>query len=200
VSRLARKKLGIKNQSKIFGYVGTLKTMGMEKGVATAIRCLKNLPVEYSLYVVGGEKEDIEYYKKISDNEGISDRVIFAGKVSHGDVPLHISACDCLVAPFPENEHYSYFMSPLKIFEYMASKRPMVVSDLPSLREVLRDGDTALFIRPDNSADLAQAILKVCSDTDLYKKLSENAYKDVLENYTWKKRAEKILSFIRLKI
>src|ERR1700733_775808 len=126
----ARKKLGLAQEEYIFGYVGGLKTMGMEKGVATAILALQFLPQNFKFYVIGVDSfGDVERYKthvlkEYSVTQNLLDRVIFAGQIPHTDVPLHISACDLVIAPFPKNDHYSYYMSPMKIFEYMASKRP----------------------------------------------------------------------------
>ena len=73
----------------------------------------------------------------------------------------------------------------------MASKRPIVSSDLPSLREVLTDKE-ALFFEAGNSGDLAMAIQKISGNPELSDQLSYNAYEKVKE-YTWDKRAEKII-------
>ncbi len=195
-----REKFGLSNSDHIFGYIGTLKTMSMEKGVSTAISALAFLPVSYKLFVVGGEERDIKFYKEMAKEQKVSERVIFSGKVPHKDVPKYISVCDILVAPFPENEHYSYFMSPLKIFEYMASKRPIIVTNLPSLKEVLKDEETALFVPPSNPEALAQALERLTGDSRLREKLSLNAFKEVEEKYTWEIRAKNILDFINGRI
>jgi len=192
----ARSKLGLSINDNIFGYIGTLKTMGIEKGVSEAISSLDFLPENYKLYVVGGSTEDVIFYKNYATTKGLDRRVIFTGQVLHKTIPEHISACNVVIAPFPENEHYSYFMSPLKIFEYMASKRPMVVTDLPSLREVLVDEKTALFVPPSNPMALAGAVERLVGDIELSRTISENAHREVTEKYTWEKRAGNILNFI----
>jgi glycosyltransferase involved in cell wall biosynthesis len=193
-----RKKLNLPLSDYLIGYVGALKTMGMEKGLTTAILALEFLPTNYKLYIIGGDSdEDMEYYKTFANGHHFLDRVIFAGHVPHKDIPTYISACNSLIAPFPENDHYSYYMSPMKIFEYMASKRPIILTDLPSLREILKDGETALFVPPSDSKALSGAIEKVAKDNELGHRLSENAYREVREKYTWVKRAEKILTFLR---
>jgi glycosyltransferase involved in cell wall biosynthesis len=88
-------------------------------------------------------------------------------------------------------------MSPLKIFEYMASKRPIIATNLPSLREILVDGENAILVPPGSPGALAGAIKRLSGDNALCAKLAENAYLDVSEKYTWKMRAEKIISFIK---
>lgn len=191
----ARKKLNLSQSDFIYGYLGTLKTMGMEKGVKTGIDALEHLPANYKFYVIGGDPVDVDFYKNYTSTVNKTDRVIFTGRIPTRDRELYNSACDALVAPFPVNDHYSYYMSPLKIFEYMASKRPIVVTDLPSLKEVLRDKDTALFVPPEDPRSLAKAIVNLSDDRSLYDSLVKNAYEDVSEHYTWENRAQGIINF-----
>jgi len=148
------------------------------------------------LYIVGGEIYDINFYKNIAKEESVNDRVVFVGKVPQNQVPNYIVICNVLVAPFPKNKHYSYYMSPLKIFEYMISKKPMIVSDLPVFHEVLDNNIDSLFVPPDDEVSLANAIKKISKDTDFAEKISKNAYDKVITKYTWEKRAQLILNFI----
>lgn len=194
-----RKKIDIKQISEqdfVFGYIGTLKTMNMEKGVYDCISALSFLPLNFKFLIVGGEINDIEYYKKVAEEKKVLDRCVFVGKVLHKDISSYVYICNVFVAPFPENEHYSYFMSPLKIFEYMASKKPIISTALPSITEVLKDGENAILIEPGNAVELATAIQKIKENPEIGIKLVENAYRDVSTNYTWKIRAENIIKFI----
>ncbi len=194
----ARKKLGLESHGFLIGYIGGLLTKGMDKGVGTAIDSLAFLPHSYKLFVVGGEApQDIELYKTYAIEKGLQERVVFVGPVSHTDVSLYSSACDCLVAPFPRNDHYSYYMSPMKIFEYMASQRPMIVTDLPSLREIVKDSVTGIIVQPSDPKGLAMAVERVTTDKELADTLANDAYTEVSEKYTWHKRAQKILAFLK---
>src|SRR6185369_5103975 len=89
------------------------------------------------LVLVGGYEADILLYRTMAKTLKIESRVIFIGRVEHGAVPLYLKAFDVLLAPFPQNEHYSYYMSPMKIFEYMASSRPIISTELPTIIESL---------------------------------------------------------------
>lgn len=197
--QFSREKLNLPQDKKIIGYIGTLKTMGMEKGVSTLINSLVLLPEDFILYVVGGlggKEEDVDFYKKIAIEKKVDDRVIFTGKVPHSDIPTYISTCDVLASPFPDYEHYRYYMSPLKIFEYMASKKPIISTNLPSIKEVLIDQHNSILVSPDSPSELSNAIVKLTKDTSLSNKISENAYLDVSTKYTWNIRARNILEFI----
>lgn len=190
---------GIINSDFVYGYIGTLKTMGMEKGVDLGIEALKYLPDNFKFLVVGGEPDEIEYYRKMSISFNVSNRVIFVGKVSQYEVGKYAKKCDVLIAPYPSNEHYSYYMSPLKIFEYMASGKPIIATDLPSIREVLIHGENASLIPPENVKALAEAINFLKESSDYAKKISENASELVKEKYAWSIRAKKIIGFLNEK-
>jgi len=88
-----------------------------------------------------------------------------------------------------------HFTSPLKLFEAMAAGRPIVASDLPSVREVLEDGVHALLVPADDPHALAAAIRKLDSDEDLRKRLARAAG-DKVRQYSWDERARKILRLL----
>ncbi len=87
--------------------------------------------------------------------------------------------------------------SPLKLFEYMASKRLIIASDLPSIREVL-DESSAILIKPDDPLLLAEGIKMVLVDNILSDKISNNAF-ECVQRYSWSNRARNILSLINKK-
>ena len=86
-------------------------------------------------------------------------------------------------------------MSPLKIFEYMAAKRPIVVTDLPSIREVL-DEKSAVFVKPNSQDDLIKGIEKLIENENFRDSIASHAHKIAEERFTWEKRAFNILNFI----
>ena len=99
--------------------------------------------------------------------------------------------------PFPDKAHYRYFMTPLKIFEYMAGARPIIASDLPSIREILNERN-AFFCKPGDVESLTGEINYVLNNKEEAMIKAEQANKDVLR-YSWDKRAERILKFIEIK-
>ena len=191
----AREKLGLPQNKKILGYMGRFKTMEMDKGVSDILRALIKLSEDIIFVAVGGSKKDIKFYEEEINRLNLSRRVILIDNVAQGDLAIYQKACDLLLMPFPYNQHYAYYMSPLKMFEYMASKRPIIATDLPSIREVLSEKN-AVIVKPDDPKELAQGIKKVINDKKLVQSMSEKAFKDV-DNYTWEKRVKSILDFIR---
>jgi len=191
----ARKKLGLPQNKILLGYVGQFKTMGMEKGIDLAFEALRRLPENIVLVLVGGEEKDIKFYKDLSRDKNLDQRIIFIGRVRHDLIPTYLRSFDILIMPFPNIRHYAFYMSPLKLFEYMASRRPIVATDLPSIREVLNE-ESSVLVKSDDSQAFAEGAKKILDNPRLAGKISEKAFEDV-KNYTWQKRAEKIVEFIK---
>jgi len=190
-----RQKLGLPKEVLLVGYVGAFKTMGMEKGIDTALKSFKSFKGKATLVLVGGHETDIEFYKKIARDLAIAERVIFVGRVSPSMVPFYLKSFDVLIAPFPENQHYKYYMSPLKLFEYMASGVPIILSDLPSLREIV-DKSSATFFQPGNPEDLAVAINHALNNPEESKKKVDKSLV-LAQEHTWIRRAYDIFNFAK---
>jgi glycosyltransferase involved in cell wall biosynthesis len=190
---------GIKDRTKIkkvLLYAGSFKTMGVDKGIDEIIGAFKVLNNTELLFIaVGGDAVDVQYYEDMADKQGVAGQCIFIGRQTQAELALWEKAADILLAPFPDKAHYRYFMTPLKLFEYMAAKRPIIASDLPSIREIMGENN-CLFCQPGDAEDLAKKINDLSADQALADKIAIQAYDDV-KKYSWEKRVEKILNFIK---
>ncbi len=186
--------LGFSGGDFLIGYVGKFKTLGMEKGIRTMIEALPLLDKVIKMVFVGGKESEIKDYKNVAARFNVSGRCVFIGYQPYAKMIKYIKAMDALAIPFPYNPHYAFYTSPLKLFEYMASGRPIIASDLPSLREILNDKN-ALFFKPDNADDFARAVKTLKGSDALGYHLSRQALADV-KKYTWDARAQNILNFI----
>ena len=122
--------------------------------------------------------------------------MFFHGHVSPEAVRTQLAEAAVAVLPLTRELISSSFTSPLKLFEYMAARVPVVASDLPSTREVLSDGVNAVLVEPDNPTALAGGIQRVLNDPGLGDRLAEKAAEEVA-GYTWERRAERIVRFLR---
>jgi glycosyltransferase involved in cell wall biosynthesis len=124
--------------------------------------------------------------------------------VVHGSLaPVEARAlqrdCDVLVAPFARRiesdsgHDIARWTSPMKVFEYMASGRPIVISDLPVLREVLRPDVDALMVPPEDPTALIAALERLRDEPELGVRLAASALERVRSEFTWELRARRIL-------
>jgi glycosyltransferase involved in cell wall biosynthesis len=190
----ARREVGWASDAFIVGYVGRLQTMAMDKGVATLVEALAKVE-GCSLALVGGPDDTAaELRARWIELGQDAARLLYAGQVAPERVPLYLSAFDVCAMPFPWTTHFAYYASPIKLFEYMASRRALVASNLPSVAEVVTDGESALLVPPSDVDALAAAIRRLKGDAALRERLVENAHGLVMERYTWEARATAILS------
>jgi glycosyltransferase involved in cell wall biosynthesis len=96
------------------------------------------------------------------------------------------------VLPLPDNLMARYFTSPLKLFDYMAAGAPIVASEMPTVREVLADGDNSLLVAPEDPGALAAAIRRLLVNPGLADRLRRTAFEQV-QSYTWDARAARII-------
>ena len=188
----AREKLSIPLNEKIVVYTGHLYKWKGVYNLSGELSHLKNI----KLYILGGTKTDIKLFKEFLIKNKIKN-VIVIGHVKPSLVPLYLKAADILVLPnLRGNEKSEIYTSPLKLVEYMISKRPIVASNLPSVREILKDNHNALLVPSKKNKDFITAISKLFKNKTVVERLTNSAYRTVL-NYTWDKRASKILKFLK---
>ncbi len=189
----ARQKLGLSTHAKIIAYGGRFTTMEKCKGLDQLDKAVseiaKTIP-DAVCYMVGGFKED---FAKVEGREPSATTQCIKS-VDRSTLALYYRAADALVMPFPNIHHYAYEMSPLKLFEYMASGTTIVTSDLPSVREIV-DEDSAYFFEAGNSSTLIHALTRTLEDTKVSVAKAANAH-DKVQAFTWENRAKQILIFI----
>lgn len=184
----ARTKLRLPGDKKIVLYTGHLYGW---KGVDTLAEAAALLPKEYLVILVGGTEKDIAIF---TDRHGTAPLRI-VGHRPHVEISLWQAAADVLVLPNTARERISaLYTSPMKLFEYMASERPIVASDLPSVREIVSEQEV-FFVLPDNAQALAVGIQKTIENDADAQTRAHSAYKAVME-HTWQKRASRIRAFI----
>jgi glycosyltransferase involved in cell wall biosynthesis len=162
------------------------------KGVDVLLEALARVPGTRGL-IIGGhaEEPDLARVKALAERLAIGDRVTFTGMVDPGAVAELLRQADVLALPNPASAISTRFTSPLKLFEYMAAGRPIVASDLPSIREILEHEVNALLVTPGDAAALAGAIERLLAEPALASRLARAALERAPE-YSWDRRAERL--------
>jgi glycosyltransferase involved in cell wall biosynthesis len=162
------------------------------KGVEILLEALARVPGAHGLIVGGhGAEPDLARVKALASRLGLDERITFTGHVKPAAVQAYLRSADVLVLPNPASALSTRFTSPLKLFEYLAAGRPIVASDLPSIREVLHDGEDALLAPAGDPERMAAAIQRVLGDPALAARLAQSA-RTLAPHYSWDRRAERL--------
>lgn len=177
------------------GYFGHLY---QGRGIGIIYRLAEIFP-ELDFYVVGGNEKQINALRNKSQLQNF--KVI--GFVTNIEARSLMRGLDLLLMPYQRRvsigvvgSDTSAWMSPLKMFEYMSSGKPIISSKLPVIEEVLIDNYNALLVAPDDLQMWRDAVLRIIKDATLRKNLSKNARNDFMTKYTWEVRARKILNHV----
>lgn len=162
------------------------------KGIPIILKTAKLIP-QVTFVLVGGWQADIKRIKNLINKESIKN-VILTGAIKNKDIPLYLNIADVLLLPYSANHFQAKTTSPLKLFEYMASGKPIIATRLTNIKKVLVNNKNAILISPDNAPELASSIKKLIENKELSCQLSQQALVDV-KKYEWEKRAKRILNF-----
>ncbi len=150
-------------------------------------------------HIIGGTEADIQYWNEKSENSN----VFFHGFVTPVIAEKMRMACEVLLAPYQNSVAVSggggdtvQWMSPLKIFEYMAAGKIIISSDLPVLHEVLEHNRNALLCDATNVNDWANKLNEIKNNPTTMERIGQNALSDFTAHYTWFSRVKNIMKDI----
>jgi len=176
----------------VVGYAGHFYPW---KGVDVLVEALGQLPDVHAL-IIGGHpgERDVARVMEVARKVGAASRIEFTGLVEPSRVPSLLGRASILVLPTVETASADY-TSPLKLFEYFAAGKPVLASDLPPVREIVRDGENGLLFAAGEPQSLAQAIRRVQQDDALAERLARTAFAEA-DRYSWQARAARLEAFL----
>jgi glycosyltransferase involved in cell wall biosynthesis len=162
------------------------------KGVDVLVEAAARLP-RLRLVILGGlaGERDLERVRALVQARGLAERTEMPGTVDQARVREELARAAVVVVPVLRTAMTERHTSPLKAFEAMAAGRTLIASDLPSSREVLRDGENALLAEPGDAVALAAALSRLLDDPALAERLRHQAWRDAAA-YTWDARAARL--------
>lgn len=170
------------------GYVGGFAPWHGLDILIQAVSLLKNECKKINLLLIGDgpmRRKIIEMSERMED----CITMILPGRVRHSELHNFMSLSDIMV--MPNSNDYG---SPMKIFEYMAMKKPVIAPDYPPLRDVIKNRVDGMLIKPNNYRILSETIQELMRNKMLMDRLGENARKRVIEEHNWYNRVQRIVN------
>lgn len=183
----ARYSLGLTVNGFVASYVGRIYP---NRKLESLLSIAKRLP-NILFLVVGGPDNEAANLNSLAEKASISNFKAI-GQVKHNEVPMYLAASDILLALWSDEVPTIRYCSPLKLFEYMASRRLIVAHNFNTIEEVLED-DVDAILFPYGNEDLFVDALERALWNLNHSNIPSLAYSKVSRLYTWNLRAEKIL-------
>lgn len=197
----ARRQLNLKDGLTV-GFTGHIYP---GRGADLLFELARQMPAVNFLWV-GGTPELVDFWRGKLSEAGMTN-VTMTGFVKHEVIPLYQAAADVLLMPYSRSieassgQDIAEVINPMKMFEYMAAGRGIVSADLPSIREVLNEGN-AVLVEPVEEGNREwgmgnwkAAIESLLADEPRRLALGAQARKDV-EQLTWVKREERVMELL----
>lgn len=160
------------------------------RGIELIYNVLKALP-DYVFIIIGGG-DFVSYYKELAARMDLVDQVYFLGKLTQEELPKVTSAAD-VGAALIENLSISYYYAlPNKLFEYIMAEVPVLVSNLPQMKEIVNKYDVGFAINPEKKEEIISALKKISTDSELREKFKQNC-KKASEELNWEKEITNLL-------
>ena len=146
--------------------------------------------------LIGGPEKWRRHWESICRRRGISN-ILFPGFIANAEVPRVLKASDCLLLPYRLDVDHTvmdiHTTSPLKLFEYMASKRAIVATGIPAVAKTLQHRRNALLAQPGDVDAFTSLVEEALGDPVFSRRLGDEAYREV-QKYTSVNKCRKILS------
>lgn len=194
-SEALRKQLNLPLDKTIIMYCGSLKAgKGIKKIINTAKNCKQNSSILFE--VIGGTSDEVSYWKEIAAKNSLNN-INFRGFIENSRVPLFLKSSDILFMPYDLSEKQSIMdletTSPIKLFEYMAAKKIIITTKIPTIEKIVSEKEAILI--DSNEESYSEKILEISQNLSSkhLDKLREYSYQKS-KVYSYKKRCQQILS------
>lgn len=172
----------------VIGYVGSIVEYEGLDDLIDALEIVSTEGFKFKL-VIAGDGNKLDAITQKANASFIKNNIDLLGRIPHEEVGDLIDAID--IMPLPRKPlPVCEMVSPLKPFESMICKKPLIGSDVAAIAEIIQHEKTGLLFQKGNTKDLALKIIQLLKSPTLRTELGENAYKWVTDNKTWEKVSE----------
>lgn len=185
-TNLIRETLHISNHTPVVLYQGGMQR---DRGLENIIKTVRYVPNAAFVFLGNGQLKP--KLIELANNEGVADRVYFLDAVSNDQLLYYTSSATIGLQLLINTCFNHYSACSNKLHEYLMAGIPVVASDLPEIRRVVKDTETGILVDPENIQEIAEAINKLLSEKVMYQKYKLNTKSGALQ-YKWEDD-EKIL-------
>ena len=168
-------------------YIGT---MGMAHGLETLVATAKELQSKLprAVFLLIGEGAEKQHIVNLSAEQGLTN-IKFLGQQPREKIPAFVSAADICLVMLKKAELFKTVI-PTKLLEYMACQRPVLVAVDGQARQIVEEARAGLFVPPENSQALAEAICDLAGNPEQRRLMGESGRRYILEKLSREQTAQ----------
>jgi len=178
-----RRRYSLEGDDRVILFVAALDRAHSFKGLSILLEALAAPPPSRTRALIVGEGELKSMYVHLTRRLGLSDRVTFCGRVPQEQLPAHYALADCLVLPSVTSDEAFGMV----LLEAMACATPVIASNLPGVRSVVKDGVDGLLVQPGSTDDLRCKLDVLLADSALSREMGQRGRVKVEADYPWAK-------------
>jgi len=188
-----KKRLGLSEKFVIF-YHGSLRPHGLVE-TFKALKLLSSKQQDLILFLLSNRPTFVSFWTDLANELGIPNNVIFRGKVPYADVPKYIAMSDLPIVPLPYSSNWRN-QSPLKLLEYLAMEKVVVLTDIPANREIVGKSKSGIYISSTAPEEIAEAIAYAYRNRGSLSKWGTFGRAIIQDKYTWEKIAKEFKNYL----
>jgi len=192
-----RKMLNLTNDFYV-GFVGSFQPWhGIDKLIFAASFLKQSGYKRIKFLLVGnGNLTDKQRLIHLIKKMAVEEFFIFAGEIEYSKVPIYINSFDICVAPFTSVRNNSIGLSPLKVFEYLSCGKPVIISKINEISEIIQKNNCGYIFNPDDTNDLVNRIIYAYNEKEKLNRFGRNGRALVVNQYSWNENAGKIQTIL----
>jgi len=188
-----RKKLGLLDKFVVLYHGAFSPSRGLLETVNAFAMIVRRYP-NIILFLLG-KGSVVPHLKKLIQEKQIQNNVIVHDAVDYSFVPGYIAMCDVGIVPLP-NLPYWRHQCPLKLLEYLAMKKVVVITDIPAHREIVGNKEYGVYVSSTNPTEIANAVTYVYENRDKLKEWGASGREIITKNYNWEKAAKDLENYL----
>lgn len=191
--KILRERLGLSNKFVVL-YHGAFSP---SRGLIECVKAMSIVKRRYSDIVLFllGTGSILNDLKRLIQEEKVTSNVIIHTAVDYQNVPKYIAVSDVGIVPLP-NISYWKNQCPLKLLEYLAMKKVVIITDIPAHRNIVQNKKCGIYISSNNPEEISKAIIHVYENKGELEKWGVEGREIVVSKYSWEKAAEDLENFL----
>lgn len=187
-----KEKYNLQNKIILLSVGRLIKRKGFDKTIEAMPRVLKQTP--NLIYVIWGHGPEAENLKQQAENLKLNNIIFMINIVDVNDEQKNAwyNLADIFIMPAREIGKKDFEGFGIVYLEANMAGKPVIAGDSGGIRDVVVDNVTGLLVNPENTIDIANAIIKLTKNENLRKKLGEFGKKRTIKEFKWEQQVEKI--------